>query len=224
MGHLKKFVSISLVLHTLVIFALVDVGLTGRKSESTDVYNVSIVAGAPSAASAAPSGGTGKKYVYNRSQRKATLGEVTKERGLRESAPEISPRNIKPEEPVERGPETASAATVQKGQGTGPAGGSPSDSALWKLRVRGIVEMLWKTPPEIETMDLTLRTTYLLRVSRSGELLQKKLMVSSGNLPFDRSVLNALNRVNRFPPPPPSLSPGEDSVEVIMNFSPPKGA
>lgn len=223
MDPLRKFVTISLVLHAIVIIALIDVGLTGRKSEATDVYSVSIVAGAPSSVPSAPAEGTGKKYIYNRNQRKATLGEVMKERGLRESAPEISPRDIKPEEPVDRGPETASA-TPQRGQGTGPAGGSPSDSALWKLRVRGIVEMLWKTPPEIETMDLSLRTTYLLRVSRSGELLQKKLMVSSGNLPFDRSVLNALNRVNRFPPPPPGLSPGEDTVEVIMNFSPPKGA
>lgn len=83
--------------------------------------------------------------------------------------------------------------------------------------------VLWRTPPEIEQMDASLQTTYLLRVGRAGELLQKKLLVSSGNVPFDRSVLVALGRIGRFPQPPLVLIAGEDWVEVTMSFTPPKG-
>ena len=73
-------------------------------------------------------------------------------------------------------------------------------------------------------MDMSLKTTYLLRVSRSGELLDKKLLVSSGNNPFDRSVLLALSSVSAFPVPPLALIAGRDAVEITMSFTPPKGA
>jgi hypothetical protein len=95
---------------------------------------------------------------------------------------------------------------------------------MWKARVRSMVENLWKTPPEIEGMDSSLQTTYLLRVSRTGELLQKKLMVSSGNVPFDRSILISLGRVSRLPQPPLVLIAGENWFEFTMSFTPPKGA
>jgi TonB family protein len=84
--------------------------------------------------------------------------------------------------------------------------------------------MLWKPPPEMDIMDMSLQTTYLLRVSHDGELLQKKLLVSSGNTPFDRSILTALNKTTHFPPPPPGLIAGQDWVEITMSFKPPKGA
>jgi TonB family protein len=228
MGHLKKFVTISLVFHAIVVLSLVDVELSGKKVDTSDVYNVSIVAGAPAASSPSAGIAQGRKFSYNKAERKATLGEVKKERGLKEAAPEISSKNIKPEEPVEPGPDIASSAGAgNKGQaakGQGQGGGSPSEIALWKVRVRGLVEMLWKPPPEIDIMDMSLQTTYLLRVSRDGELIQKKLLVSSGNAPFDRSILTALNKASHFPPPPPSLIAGQDWVEVTMSFKPPKGA
>jgi hypothetical protein len=135
--------------------------------------------------------------------------------------------------PDEGGQDTSSAADltrspVQTGTGTGaahgPGGGSSSEIAMWKARVRSMVENLWKTPPEIEGMDSSLQTTYLLRVSRTGELLQKKLMVSSGNVPFDRSILISLGRVSRLPQPPLVLIAGENWFEFTMSFTPPKGA
>ena len=82
---------------------------------------------------------------------------------------------------------------------------------------------MWKTPPEISVMDASLTKTYLLKVSRTGELLDKKLLVSSGNGPFDRSVHLALSNVTSLPQPPIVLIAGRDSVEVTMSFTPPKG-
>ena len=78
-------------------------------------------------------------------------------------------------------------------------------------------------PPEISVMDTSLKTTHLLKISRSGELLDKKLLISSGNSPFDRSVHLALNSVTTLPPPPLVLIAGQSSVEVTMSFTPPKG-
>ena len=95
---------------------------------------------------------------------------------------------------------------------------------IWKSQVRALVDGFWKTPPEISIMDMSLKTTYLLKISRSGELLDKRLLVSSGNSPFDRSVLLALSGVTRLPAPPLVLIAGRDTVEITMSFTPPQGA
>lgn len=235
MQSLKKFLVISFMCHAVLMLALIEVHFFGKKTDTAEVYEVSIVAGAPAAGTT--DAGTisvpqGRKFIYTRKSERASLGEVKKERALKEGAPKLTPADIKPEAPVES-PEAGSTSSLLKpqtpaGAGTaqahGPSGGTPTEIALWKTRVRGLVESLWKTPPEIESMDAGLQTTYLLRVSRSGELLQKKLLVSSGNVPFDRSILIALGRANRFPQPPLILIAGQDWVEVTMSFTPPKGA
>lgn len=213
-----------------MILILVDLRFSGRKLDNSEIYEVSIVPGLP--AEGSPSSHDigvpqGKKFIYRRGSERASLSEVTKEKALKETVPTLSPSKIQPEKTNESGPDIPEAGSGVEGRGQlikGPAGGSPSEVALWKARVRSVVETLWKTPPEIENMDMSLKTTYLLRVSRSGELFQKKLLVSSGNIPFDRSVLIALNRVTRIPPPPLVLVAGEDWVEITMSFTPPKGA
>ncbi|HQI81573.1 MAG TPA: TonB C-terminal domain-containing protein [Deltaproteobacteria bacterium] len=216
------------------ILAMVEIHVTGRKLDPTSVYEVSIVAGPPSARAGQPAGvstGRVKKYVFTRSQKAATFGEVRKEREGRDQVPEFSPADIRPESPgmTQDMPDAADLIRGQArdaaGASQGPAGaGVSSEILIWKTRVRGMVESLWRTPPEIETMDHGLKTTYLLRVGRAGELLQKKLLVSSGNVPFDRSILAALGKVTRFPVPPLALIAGEDWVEVTISFMPPKGA
>ncbi|HHO76543.1 MAG TPA: TonB C-terminal domain-containing protein [Deltaproteobacteria bacterium] len=108
-------------------------------------------------------------------------------------------------------------------EGSGAAS-SPNPVGVWKSKVMVLVESLWKTPPEISIMDMSLKTTYLLKISRTGELLDKSLLISSGNSPFDRSVFLALHSVTTFPAPPLVLIAGRDAVEVTMSFTPPKGA
>jgi hypothetical protein len=234
MTRLRNVLIISFVFHMAFILAMVEVHVTGRKLDPTSVFEVSIVAGPPSARAGKPAGvpaGQVKKYVFTRGQKTATIGEVKKEREGREETPEFSPADITPESPG-RAPDMPDAADLIRGQARGapgasqgPAGaGVSSEILIWKTRVRGMVESLWRTPPEIEAMDPGLKTTYLLRVGRAGELQQKKLLVSSGNVPFDRSILVALGKVTRFPVPPLALIAGEDWVEVTISFTPPKGA
>jgi hypothetical protein len=235
MRSLRKFIIISFICHAGLVLAMLDVRFSGKLPDTAEVYEVSIVAGMPAAAGGASESVSiprGKKYIVDRNTQKVSLGEVKKEKATKESSPSFSPSDIKPERPVESQdvPYTGNSMKSQgqpgsgSGQTHGPVGGTSSEIALWKTKVRGLVEGLWKTPPEIENMDATLQTTYLLRVSRTGALLQKKLLVSSGNVPFDRSILIALGRANRFPPPPLILIAGEDWVEVTMSFTPPKGA
>ena len=235
MRSLRKFIIISLLCHAALILALVDVRFSGKLPDTAEVYEVSIVAGMPAAAAGASQNASvpqGKKFIVERKSKKVSLGEVKKEKATTESSPSLSPSDIKPEAPMESQdmPYTGNLIKPQglPGAGTGPAhgpaGGMSSEIALWKTKVRDMVEGLWKTPPEIENMDAKLQTTYLLRINRTGSLLQKKLLVSSGNVPFDRSILIALGRASRFAAPPLILIAGEDWVEVTMSFTPPKGA
>ncbi|MDI9526255.1 MAG: PEGA domain-containing protein [Pseudomonadota bacterium] len=91
--------------------------------------------------------------------------------------------------------------------------------AMWKTRVRSAVYSIWETPPEISAMDSSLKTTYLLRISRTGDLQDKRLLISSGNGPFDRSLHLALSSVTKLPEPPLVLIAGGDSAEVTMTFT-----
>ena len=72
-------------------------------------------------------------------------------------------------------------------------------------------------------LDANLKTTYELRISREGDLLARRLMVSSGNRPYDRSVLLALERVKHLPPPPLAVMAGKQWELFVISFSPPLG-
>jgi TonB family protein len=234
---MARYLVISSVFHLVFIFLLLGVTWGGSGADSQAVYEVDIVAGGPSPdAVSGPSGVDrapgARRFVYSGRGRTPTLGEVAKERPGREKTPEVAlPKDMRePQEQTQESPDAAGLIKVPQAghaEAGGPGGAaavSSSETALWKTRVRGMVEALWRTPPEIEVMDVSLKTTYLLRVGRSGELLQKRLLVSSGNVPFDRSVLVALGRIKRFPAPPQALVGGGEWVDVTMSFTPPKGA
>lgn len=234
MKRLSRYAGVSLLAHLLLIFSLVDVDFASRSDPSTfDVYEIDIVTPGPSSGiaasrSAAPAKASGqKRYYYRKGSDPSTLSGIGKEKALPGHDPELSPEDLEPL--VEKsGPDleedTGQAASVgsQAQAGVRP-GASPSVVAVWKTRVRAAVDSVWKTPPEISVMDASLTTTYLLKISRSGELLDKRLLVSSGNGPFDRSVHLALSSVTMLPQPPIVLIAGRDSVEVTMSFTPPKG-
>ena len=232
-----RYLAISVGCHAVILLAFLGFVWSGPSADSQGVYEVEIVAGGPSGEAAADLGGAaagapGKRFVYSRTGRAVSIGEVAKERAGKEKGPELDVSREVPRSA--EGPEDAGNVSdlirtptgSQPGAGSpGPAGGGGAAAiAVWKRRVRGMVEAVWRTPPEIEAVDVTLKTTYLLRVDRPGELIQKRLLVSSGNAPFDRSVLVALGRIQRLPPPPLALIAGGDWVEVTMSFTPPKGA
>lgn len=239
---MNLFVGISFICHLVFILAVVDIDFSQKDITSYDVYEVSIVSSVPSVkqpgTSVKISGG--KKYVYRKGSDQSALSGIKKEKALKDHAPELSPDDIEPvkREDDELLPETDSVredsfSSEMKKYESALTGDLQSNSLtqlstnpvnLWKARVRSLVNNRWKTPPEISIMDMSLKTTYLLRISRNGELLDKRLLVSSGNSPFDRSVFLALNSIQRLPNPPLVLIAGRSDVEVTMSFTPPEGA
>ena len=230
------FIGISVVCHALLLAALVDLDFSRAQMTDYDVYEVSIVSSAPAAGHARTSVKTSgtKKYVYRKGADSSSISTVKRDKALKDHTPELSPSQIAPVKPKEAGTLDDGGYPVEEdlqhpreyqpgGSLTGAAA-LPNPVGVWKSQVLALVQSLWKTPPEISIMDMSLKTTYLLRVSRSGELLDKKLLVSSGNNPFDRSVLLALSSVSAFPVPPLALIAGRDAVEITMSFTPPKGA
>ncbi|MDT8272100.1 MAG: TonB family protein [Desulfomonilia bacterium] len=232
---MNTFVAVSLILHLVIFFSLVDMRMTSTVVDFSEVYEVSIVTEVPSETKSAPAqpppAPGGKRYFYQRGAQAPSISEIKRDRGLKDHAPELSPADIKPgpKEPqeTESPPEgvtrdrAASSTAAQQVPHAGTPGAADAVT-LWKAQVKSLVDRVWKTPPEISIMDMSLQTTYLLRVSRNGDLLQKRLLISSGNSPFDRSVLLALNSITELPPPPRILVAGQDSVEITMSFTPPK--
>lgn len=244
MKRLSGYTGISLLAHFLFILALVDVSFSPRDDLSAfDVYEVDIVTSVPSAGKAALSQGTAtsgqsstKKYVYHKGSDQSGISGIRKEQGPKEKAPELTAKDLEPLEVKEQerawddtAPEAAAGGPPPDTGGTSPGrlGRGPGESSnlvsVWKAQVKMVVDSVWKTPPEISVMDTSLKTTYLLKISRGGELLDKKLLISSGNGPFDRSVHLALSSVSKLPQPPLILIAGQSSVEVTMSFTPPKG-
>jgi hypothetical protein len=241
MKQLSWYIGISLVLHAVLMFALVDIEFSPTDIPAYDVYEVSIVSSVPSARQPATSGKTSsgtKKYVYHKGSDASSISSIKKDSAIKDRAPELKPADIEPIKPPddEPSPDIPSSASDDLSQrlqeyeaaGTslpsGPSSLSSNPVGIWKAQVRSLVDGLWKTPPEISIMDMSLKTTYLLKISRSGVLLDKRLLVSSGNTPFDRSVLLALSGVTTLPVPPLVLIAGRDIVEITMSFTPPKGA
>ena len=241
MKQLSWYIGISLVLHAALMVALVDIEFSRTEIPTYDVYEVSIVSSVPSVRQPSASGKTSpgsKKYVYRKGSDPSSISSIKKDSALKNRAPELKPADIEPIKPPddEPSPDSPSSAADDLSQRlreyestetsgpSGPSGLSSNPMNIWKAQVRSLVDGLWKTPPEISILDMSLKTTYLLRISRSGVLLDKRLLVSSGNSPFDRSVLLALSSVTKLPVPPLVLIAGRDSVEITMSFTPPKGA
>lgn len=225
-------------MHGLLILALVDVGFSAKNNPAYEVYEVDIVAEAPSAIRQPASRKTANtRYLNSKSGLKA-ISKINKEKALPDITPELSPSKIEPaEKNQDPYPDSSPAArTTPAPQSSAPVSGTsqgqPNRSSdensylmsLWTSQIKALVQRVWKAPPEIAYLEKSLITTYNLRVSRNGELLDKRLIVSSGNKPYDRSVFIALSSIKRLPQPPFFMMAGKESIEVTMSFTPPKGA
>jgi outer membrane biosynthesis protein TonB len=225
----------SIGMHLLLLLAMVDIQFAPKEMPSFDTYEVDIVTDVPSTTRPVPNAGR----AIPSSARKLEapkLDAIQKEKALPDSKPELLPSKIEPpkqeeqayEPPAQAKAETPSRVNAPPVTGPGRQGKVTDESAylvgLWKGQVKALVDRVWRTPPEIASMDMSLKTTYILRISRGGDLLDRKLLISSGNTPFDRSIQLALNGLKRLPQPPAVLVGGQDSVEVTMSFTPPKGA
>ncbi|HYX90492.1 MAG TPA: TonB family protein [Myxococcaceae bacterium] len=75
-----------------------------------------------------------------------------------------------------------------------------------------------ETIPDQERIRL--RAQVLFRIGRSGELLETKLLKSSGNALFDSAVLSAVKKAAPFGPPPPHLLDSLRAQGVLIEFTP----
>jgi hypothetical protein len=218
----------SLGLHLLLIVSMVEIQLSPKDTTAMEVYEVDIVTDVPSRPM--PDAGRAIPKYVGKAVSPKTLDSIQKEKALPDAAPELMPSKIEPPRREEPEVETPPQAKAEAPPVTGPGRqGRATDEAahqmaLWTSQVRFLVERVWKSPPEIAYMDKSLKTTYLLRIARSGELMDRRLLISSGNTPFDRSIQMALNSLKKLPQPPLTLVGGRDSAEVTISFNPPKGA
>ena len=244
MFKVNKYYSASAALHfAVVLFFIIEIGLPARNTIGTDIsgaYQVDLVADIPSASRAFTSDTKNKDADQKESgEIPISLSDVAQEETLREekqdsTSAETEDSSDKIQETYHDTAQVAknehafsdNPSPVVMGHGSigNPQGESSDAVLLWKLQVKAMVNGIWKAPPEIPLAEMTLKTTYLLRVSRDGDLLGKRLLVSSGNSPFDRSIEMALSNVRKLPPPPLILITDHDSAEVTMSFSPPRGA
>jgi len=226
----------SIGMHLLLLVALIDIQFAAKEMPSMDVYDVDIVTDVPSSARSAPNAGKAIPEHVRKGEAPKSLDAIQKEKAFPDARPELLPSNIEPprqeeqetEPPPQPKAEAPSRNAAQPVAGPGRQGQVTDESAylvgLWKSQVKSLVDRVWKTPPEIASVDMSLKTTYILRISRNGDLLDKRLLVSSGNNPFDRSIQMALSSLRKLPQPPLVLLGGRGDVEVTMSFTPPKGA
>ena len=223
MAGLGKFIGISLVFHMLFLFALLGIR-TQAEPYGSSVYEVSIVS-LPSAGGHASS-----RSVYTRSMdrlhaHKEALPEPGKEMSIKGKAIDIKPPEIKPPEYMAAALGTSSPETTQAkipggsnlSKEVGVMGGNRI--AVYKSIIRNIIRKRWKVPPEMAISRGTLKASYMIKISRNGGVLDRKLIMSSGNRPYDRSILMALNSIDRLPVPPLELIAGSDTLEIIMTFT-----
>ncbi|MCD6569207.1 MAG: TonB C-terminal domain-containing protein [Deltaproteobacteria bacterium] len=218
-----KFIGISLVLHLILFFALVDIDLSSTNRDPSlaeSVYEVSIV-------SAKDIRGVGKpiprpkKVIRSRSKK---IEGVGKEHAIAEKTPDFSPKEIEPPvktEPATQSPEPSEIVRPldKKRAMEGMSQVSLDQVAIYKAKIKEIIKDYWKVPPELSILERSLKATYMIRIVRNGNVMNKKLIVSSGNKPFDRSILRALDNVNMLPVPPLVLIAGADTLEIVITFT-----
>jgi len=213
MESLKIFLIISLICHGVVYFMIIYIH-PDNKLDISQIYQVSILNNIPQGGGSEQerdSFSQEKKSVGNISEH-ATLDEVEKEQSLQDNNSAIENQSkTNTGSPPQFIGQTEGASYI-------PGRGDPYEIVLWKTRARSLVETLWKSLPEDTKVKTSLQTTYLLMVSRTGEVLDKKLLISSGNETFDQSILLALSKITRFPPPPLVLIAGDDSINIPMSF------
>ncbi len=84
------------------------------------------------------------------------------------------------------------------------------------------MERVWRFPPELDQLNPNLMVTCSLTVNAGGALLAGRVLVPSGNAPFDRSVERALKSIRYLPAPPEGLMVGRSQLSFSMTFLPPE--
>lgn len=224
MKHLPLFVILSLVLH-LALFGIIMTGLSKRSRPAYEVYEVAIVSSPVSSGSEAPSRPSSAPVT----EPVAGFGKITKET-VKEKSPSFKPIDLESKRMGSKSkvaqsqvPE-ASPSPWATEEGTAAAGraeaiGEAVKMQVWVTNVIARFRDVWR-PPQGVPLKKDLQATLNIRVSRTGEILSSQVLVSSRNMPYDKSVEFALNKIKRLPVPPIGEKPYED---FQITFVPPSG-
>lgn len=222
----------SIGMHLLLLLAMVEIQLSPKEMPLQESYEVDIITDVPNAARPAPDAGKALPVNTRKSQAPKALDAIQKEKALPDSHPELMPSKIEPprqeeqeyEPPVQPRAVTPPRTAAQPVAGPGRLGNATNEQAQWTSRVQALAWRYWTPPSGITLDDDTLKTTITLQVSKNGDLMSSSIVLSSGNKPYDRTVLLALSSLKRLPPPPAVLLEGKDSFMATMSFKVPKGA
>jgi outer membrane biosynthesis protein TonB len=210
------FIIISLALHTALFAVLAQAGLSSKGKAVPVVYEVDIVPGPPGTGMA---GGIPKRVSAPASiPRVKEFGEISKDFINKDNTASLPVPDLDsgPQEPAQtpqasRQENRSSGVEASGGSGSGDTARIGSWAGIVQTRFR----QTWQIPEGVPVSQ-SLRATYVLRISRFGEITNWKLLVSSGNKPYDRSVEAVLGRV-KLPPPPGGRE------EWTFTFVPPYG-
>lgn len=225
MKHLPLFVILSLVLH-IALFGVIMTGLSKRSRPAYEVYEVAIVSSpTPHQGSEAP----GRPVSSPEAATVAGFGKISKE-AVKEKSPSFKPIDLESKRMGSKskavqppGPEVSSSPWAAE-EGTSAAGraeaiGEAVKMQVWVTNVIARFRDVWR-PPQGVPLKKDLQATLNIRVSRTGEILSSQVLVSSRNMPYDKSVEFALNKIKRLPIPPIGDKPYED---FQITFVPPSG-
>lgn len=221
MKHLPLFVIISLVLH-LVLFGAIMTGLSKRSHPAYEVYEVAIVSSPTASRPETPSRPSSAPVT----EPVAGFGKIAKE-AVREKAPSFKPIDLESKRTGSKSkasqPEVAPSPWAAEEEtsvaGRAEAIGEAVKMQVWVTNVIARFRDVWR-PPQGVPLKKDLQATLNIRVSRTGEILSSQVLVSSRNIPYDKSVEFALNKIKRLPVPPIGDKPYED---FQITFVPPSG-
>jgi len=227
MRSLAVFISIGL--HLLAVVIFLNIGVERERPQPPNVYQVALVAAPPGALSGGQAEGVGAsrpKFVRTGQEISRELGHVDKSSAsIAHSRQAVLPSGLPSPKTPDYGADYGDEPNSSVGK-HGGGGGTPNaslvDSTAWQARVRAAMTRVWRFPPELERLDPNLMVTCSLTVNRSGALLAGKVLVTSGNAPFDRSVERALRTIRYLPAPPEGLMVGRSQLSFSMTFLPPE--
>ncbi len=143
-------------------------------------------------------------------------------------APAIAPATTASR--TEGDPRTVSPAPVMDGipakgvVAMGPigSGGIIFPHSWYVAIVQNTVYQNWKIPSRLSSASPSTRSTVSFRIRRNGTLSDVVLRGSSGYTLMDRSAIEAVRSISALPPLPADYK--EDSLDVLVYFSPQQGA
>jgi len=139
----------------------------------------------------------------------------------------VEPQEPPPSQPVQevKPPTPAVPAPVQETRPPSPAvparvkGGAPRISPSWQTALVRRLQQYKRYPSEAQARRVEGVVTLNFRVDRSGHVLSREIVQSSGHPELDKEVISMIERAQPLPPFPPSMPEDQLNLTVPIRFS-----